>query len=66
MQEAIALFKLNVETYPDAFNTYDSLGEAHIVQGDRETAIMNYRKSLVLNPNNTNAVSMLKKLGATP
>jgi hypothetical protein len=38
MQEAIALFKLNVEMYPDAFNTYDSLAEAHMVQGDRETS----------------------------
>jgi hypothetical protein len=29
-------------------------------------AIRNYRKSLALNPNNTNAVSALKALGATP
>ena len=24
IQEAVALFKLNVEIYPNAFNTYDS------------------------------------------
>ena len=65
-QEAIALFKLNVETYPAGFNTYDSLAEAYMVQGDREAAIKNYRKSLALNPNNTNAVSKLKQLGAAP
>jgi pimeloyl-ACP methyl ester carboxylesterase len=64
--EAIALFKLNVEMYPNASNPYDSLGEAYMAQGDRAAAITNYRKSLVLNPNNTNAVDMLKKLGATP
>jgi pimeloyl-ACP methyl ester carboxylesterase len=63
---AVALFKLNVEMYPDAFNTYDSLGEAYMVQGDREAAIQNYRKSFALNPQNTNAVEMLKKLGASP
>jgi pimeloyl-ACP methyl ester carboxylesterase len=63
-QEAIALFKLNVEMYPNAFNPYDSLAEAYMVQGDREAAVKNYRKSLELNPNNTNAVTMLKKLGA--
>ncbi|HEY8223625.1 MAG TPA: tetratricopeptide repeat protein, partial [Pyrinomonadaceae bacterium] len=64
--EAIALFKLNVEMYPNGFNTYDSLAEGYMSQGDREAAIRNYRKSLALNPNNTNAVSMLKKLGAVP
>ena len=65
-QEAIALFKLNVEMYPNSFNTYDSLAEAYMEGGDREAAIHNYRKSLALNRNNTNAVSMLKKLGAAP
>ena len=64
IQEAIALFKLNVEMYPNSFNTYDSLGEAYMVAGEREEAIQNYRKSLALNPDNTNAVDMLKKLGA--
>jgi tetratricopeptide (TPR) repeat protein len=66
IQEAITLFKLNIEMYPNAFNPYDSLGEAYMVQGDRDAAIKNYRKSLELNPNNTNAVTMLKKLGAAP
>jgi pimeloyl-ACP methyl ester carboxylesterase len=65
-REAIALFKLNVEMYPNAYNPYDSLAEAYMVQGDREAAIKNYRKSLELNPDNTNAVTMLKKLGAAP
>jgi Flp pilus assembly protein TadD len=66
MQEAIALFKLNAEMYPNSFNTYDSLAEAFMERGDREAAIQNYRKSLALNRNNRNAVSMLKKLGASP
>jgi pimeloyl-ACP methyl ester carboxylesterase len=65
-QEAIAFFKLNVEMYPNSFNTYDSLAEAYMERGDREAAIQNYRKSLALNPDNANAVQMLKKLGATP
>ncbi|MEP6635726.1 MAG: alpha/beta fold hydrolase [Acidobacteriota bacterium] len=64
--EAIALFKLNVEMYPNGFNTYDSLADAYLVQGDRDAAIKNYRKSLQLNPNNTGAVSILKKLESKP
>jgi pimeloyl-ACP methyl ester carboxylesterase len=66
VREAIALLQLNVEMYPNRFNTYDSLAEAYMVQGDHEAAIKNYRKSLALNPGNTNAVGMLKKLGSLP
>lgn len=66
IKEAIALFKLNVEMYPNGFNTYDSLAEAYMAQGDREQAIKNYRKSLELNPDNTGAVDKLKELGAEP
>jgi Flp pilus assembly protein TadD len=62
MAEAIALFKLNVEFYPAAWNTYDSLGEAYMNNGDKELAIANYKKSLSLNPQNSNGVEMLKKL----
>jgi CubicO group peptidase (beta-lactamase class C family) len=60
--EAIAVFKVNVELYPQSFNVYDSLGEAYMANGDKELAILNYKKSLELNPKNTGAVVMLKKL----
>ncbi len=55
LEEAIAVFKLNVDAYPDAFNTYDSLGEAYMAHGETELAVANYEKSLELNPQNTNA-----------
>jgi glyoxylase-like metal-dependent hydrolase (beta-lactamase superfamily II) len=61
-EDAIALFELNVEEYPEDFNTYDSLAEAHMMNGDREAAIRNYERSLELNPDNTNAVNMLREL----
>ncbi len=62
IKEAIEIFKLNVEEYPEAFNVYDSLGEAYMNNGDKELAIENYEKSLTLNPDNLNAVEMIKKL----
>jgi tetratricopeptide (TPR) repeat protein len=62
IKEAIEILKLNVEAYPDAFNTYDSLGEAYMINDDKELAIQNYKKSLELNPKNTGAVEALKKL----
>jgi Tetratricopeptide repeat len=62
LPEAIAYFKLNVEFYPNSWNVYDSLAEAYMTNGDKELAIANYKKSLELNPGNTNATEMLKKL----
>jgi CubicO group peptidase (beta-lactamase class C family) len=62
MKEAVEIFKLNVEAYPQGFNTYDSLAEAYMNTNQRELAITNYKKSLELNPKNTGAVEMLKKL----
>ena len=56
--EAIEIFKLNVEAYPQSSNVYDSLGEAYMVKGDGEQAIMNYEISLKLDPNNSNAAEM--------
>jgi tetratricopeptide (TPR) repeat protein len=61
-QEAIEILKLNAEEYPNSSNVYDGLGEAYMNHGDRELAIRNYKKSLEIDPGNSNAVSMLKKL----
>ncbi|MCM3871366.1 MAG: beta-lactamase family protein [Pyrinomonadaceae bacterium] len=62
LADAIAIFKVNVELYPDAWNVYDSLGEAYMTNGDKELAIANYKKSLELNPKNSGGAQMLKKL----
>ncbi|MBE0664219.1 MAG: serine hydrolase [Candidatus Aminicenantes bacterium] len=62
IDDAVELFKLNVEEYPDSANVYDSLGEAYMSKGNKELAIKNYKKSLVLDPKNTNAAEMLQKL----
>jgi glyoxylase-like metal-dependent hydrolase (beta-lactamase superfamily II) len=64
--EAIAIFELNVEMYPESWNVYDSLGEAHMLAGDDQRAIELYRKSLEINPDNANGVAMLQRLGVEP
>lgn len=63
IDEAIAVFRLNIDAYPYAANTYDSMGEALMKKGDTEGSIVNYKKTLELNPRNQNAVNMLKKMG---
>jgi CubicO group peptidase (beta-lactamase class C family) len=65
VKEAIEIFKLNVAEYPQGFNTYDSLGEAYMTNGDTELSIKNYKKSLELNPQNGSAIAMLKRLEKT-
>lgn len=62
--EAIKVFKLNVELYPESFNVYDSLGEAYAESGDKENAIINYKKSIEINPDNDGGKKMLEKLEA--
>jgi CubicO group peptidase (beta-lactamase class C family) len=64
LPDSIQIFKLNVELHPQSWNVYDSLGEAYMNNGDKHLAIQNYKKSLDLNPNNTNGAEMLKKLEA--
>ncbi|MFH1194788.1 MAG: serine hydrolase [bacterium] len=61
--EAIEVFELNIEAYPNSGNVYDSMGEAYMKKGDNELAIVNYKKSLELSPGNGNAKKMLAKLG---
>jgi tetratricopeptide (TPR) repeat protein len=60
--EAIEIFKLNVEMYPQSSNVYDSLGEAYRAHGDKDLAVTNYQKSLELDPKNTNATAKLAAL----
>ena len=64
LSEAIAILKLNTEFYPKSANVYDSLAEAYDANGDKELAILNYKKSLELNPRNEGAIQALRKLEA--
>jgi predicted alpha/beta superfamily hydrolase/Tfp pilus assembly protein PilF len=63
VKEAIEIFRLNVELYPESANVYDSLGEAMMEDGAYEEAKANYQKSLDLDPSNTNAKAMIEKIG---
>jgi len=63
IDEAILLFELNVELYPDAWNVYDSLGEAQLEAGLRHQGLTNYRRSLELNPENGHARMVLTEAG---
>jgi len=61
-EEAIAVFALNVDMYPESWNVYDSLGEAYMKSGKHDLAVQNYEKSLELNPENENGQRMLDEI----
>ncbi len=64
LDTALKLFNFNVKAHPDAFNAWDSLAEAYMLDGKRDQAIKYYQKSLELNPENAGAKTMLEKLEA--
>jgi tetratricopeptide (TPR) repeat protein len=62
VKEAIEAFKLNVEAFPESGNVYDSLGEAYLADGNKELAIKYYKKSVEIDPSNTNGARILNEL----
>ena len=49
--DALTLFKLNTEAYPDSANAQDSLADAYLVNGQRAEALAAEQKCLELLPN---------------
>ena len=62
ISEAIEYFRYYTQLYPQSANAYDGLGGACMKAGDMNQAIASYKKSLKLDPDNSNAQNMLKKI----
>ncbi len=65
--KAIEIFILNTKRHPKSANTWDSLGEAYFTKGDKKNAIINFKKSLSMNPpanTKANSEKFLHQLGA--
>lgn len=63
--DAIKVFKHQIAVFPENANAYDSLAEGYYVDEQYKLAIINYEKSVSLNPKNNNAkemISAIKKL----
>jgi tetratricopeptide (TPR) repeat protein len=61
--DALAIFRLNTEFYPNGYNAWDSLGECLLLMGKEKEGVEAYKKSLALNPKNKNAESVLEGRG---
>lgn len=64
--EAVEIFKLNAESYPNSANVYDSLGDGYQAVGNKEEAIKSYEKAIAIDPNYGSSLEQLKKLRPTP
>lgn len=64
VKEALEVFKLNAEAYPNNFLVYDSLADAYLADGDKQEATRNFKKSLEIDRTNTSAIESLRSLGS--
>jgi len=62
INEAVKVFALNAKENPQSANAFDSLGEGYFSIKNYPLALENYKKSLELNPENTNASNMISKI----
>jgi CubicO group peptidase (beta-lactamase class C family) len=60
--EALKIFKLNTDLYPQSGNTFDSYAETLAGSGNKKEAVKNYKRAVQLDPKNTNAAEQIKKL----
>jgi len=63
VEKALGVFKLNVGAYPKSSNVHGNYANALMKNGDKESAIENFKKSVELNPANPKAIEKLKELG---
>lgn len=61
IDNALNIFKINMELYPYSSNVYDSYADALKVKGDTLQSIMYYKKSLALDSGNKRAKSFIEK-----
>lgn len=62
LADAVAVFEYNTKLFPKSGNVFDSLGEAYYNQGNKLLALLNYKKSLQLDPANDNAKKIITEL----
>jgi hypothetical protein len=67
VDKAIEVLTLNTQRHPKSPNVWDSLGEAYVLKGDKKNAIVNFKKSLSMDPPpnvRANSEKYMKQLGA--
>jgi CubicO group peptidase (beta-lactamase class C family) len=62
--EALSIYRLNAEEYPDAPLVWNKLGDMYRSLEDTVNAVASYQKALEIDENSRHAIEMLELLGA--
>jgi len=62
LPEAIAIYKLNIDNFPESSRAYNSLGDAYQLSGEKKLAIEGFNRTLEIDPDNKYAINKLKQL----
>lgn len=65
-EEAFKVFKLNETHNPDSWAVCHGLGETYRLMGKKDQAMIYYKKSLKLNPNNKESMNAMARLNGKP
>jgi tetratricopeptide (TPR) repeat protein len=63
LEDALAIFLVLVELFPESDVAFDSLGEVYARLENSDAAVASFRRALELNPENANAARRLAELG---
>ncbi len=61
-EEAVKAFEILMDAYPDTQESFRRLGEAHMVNGDREIALTLLRKALEMKPDDPAVKQILQRM----
>ncbi len=61
-EAAYKAFKLSENRSPESWSVYHGLGETYRLMGQKQLALANYKKSLLLNPNNEGSLKGITRL----
>jgi hypothetical protein len=64
--EALLVFRLSADEYPESTHSFGGLGESFLALGDTAQAISSLRRAVALLPDNQRAREALRRLGVTP
>lgn len=64
LEEALEVFRLNADYFPDSWSAHNSLAEAYLETGNRELARKHCKKATTLNPGNYRGKRLMERIGA--
>ena len=62
VKDAVAVFQLNVEGYPQSANAYDSLSDGYVAMGNKDEALKYAQKAIEMLDKDPNATPQFKQL----